>query len=88
MYSISFLISSFPSSIHILIRLDLGLVWDRKRALDTWNAAKLRMQNNNIGVSEYLESAKSVLVNQQAELGTFAFLFFFYLFFYSWYLLF
>lgn len=71
-----FLQFSFP----FVYDIDLGLVWDRKRALDTWNAAKLRMQNNNIGVAEYLESAKKVLVNQQAELGNFCYLCYFFLF--------
>lgn len=58
-----------PTKLQIDIFALLGLVWDRKRALDTWNAAKLRMQSNNNGVGEYLQTAKDVLLNQQAELG-------------------
>jgi len=57
-----------PTKLQIDIFALLGLVWDRKRAVETWNAAKLRM-SKQVGIGEYLQSAKSVLVSQQAELG-------------------
>jgi len=56
-----------PTKLQIDIFAWLGLVWDRKRAVETWNAAKSRIGNNN--VTEYLKSAKSVLINQQQEIG-------------------
>jgi len=59
-----------PTKLQIDIFALLGLVWDRKRAVDTWNSAKQRMQSQNNNVALYLQSAKSVLISQQTELVT------------------
>jgi len=58
-----------PTKLQIDIFALLGLVWDRKRAVDTWNSAKQRMASQKVGITEYLQSAKGVLVSQQTELG-------------------
>jgi len=58
-----------PTKLQIDIFALLGLVWDRKRAVDTWNAAKQRMSSEKVNVNEYLQTAKAVLINQQTELG-------------------
>lgn len=58
-----------PTKLQIDIFAFLGLVWDRKRAVDTWNAAKLRLTKQNAGLSEYLTSAKNVLTSQQTEIA-------------------
>jgi hypothetical protein len=60
-----------PTKLQIDIFAFLGLVWDRfvfarfaivcwyslsrKRAVDTWNAAKLRLSKQNAGLNEYLQ---------------------------------
>jgi len=58
-----------PTKIQIDIFAWLGLVWDRKRALETWNNAKVRMAKQQSGIAEYLQSAKSVLTAQQSEIA-------------------
>jgi len=58
-----------PTKLQIDIFAWLGLVWDRKRAVETWNAAKQRMAKQNTGISEYLQNAKSVLSAQQVEIA-------------------
>jgi len=60
-----------PTKLLIDIFAAFGLVWDRKRAVETWKAAKARMAKSNgaIIASEYLNSAKNVLCQQQQELS-------------------
>jgi len=58
-----------PTKLQIDIFALLGLVWDRKRAVETWNAAKQRMSSQNVNVNDYLQTAKTVLINQQTELS-------------------
>jgi len=58
-----------PTKLQIDIFAMLGLVWDRKRAVETWNSAKRRMSKQQMEVGTYLETAKSVLITQQAEIG-------------------
>jgi len=51
-----------PTKLQIDTFAFLGLVWDRKRAVETWNAAKLRIEQEtkNAGITEYMQQAKSV----------------------------
>jgi len=61
-----------PTKLQIDLFAALGLVWDRKRALDAWNSAKLRMAQQSkakaLAVGEYLSSAKTLLSSQQCDL--------------------
>jgi len=58
-----------PTKLQIDVFAALGLVWDRKRAVETWNAAKKRISKQQDEMGSYLQTAKTILLNQQSEIG-------------------
>jgi len=58
-----------PTKFTIDFFASIGLVWDRKRAVQTWELAKKRMGTRQQEVSAYLSSVKKRMENQQAEIG-------------------
>jgi len=58
-----------PTKITIDFFALFGLVWDRKRAVETWAMAKKRIETRQTEVSSYLSTIKQRMENQQEEIG-------------------